>query len=51
MAYYVGGIVPSKTKIIMLAKRKFEGISRQIDEIMMNTSCRKTLMRGLSNEL
>ena len=31
MTHYVGGIVPSKIKIRMLAKVKLEGISRQID--------------------
>ena len=40
-----------RIKIRMIAKMKYEGISRQIDELMMNTYSRKTLMRGLSNEI
>ena len=40
-----------RIKIRMILKMKYQGISRQIDGIMMNTSSRKTIMRGLSNEL
>ena len=38
-----------RIKIRMIAKMKYEGISRQIDGIIMTS--RKTIMKGISNEL
>ena len=38
-----------RIKIRMIAKMKYEGISRQIDGIMMTS--RKTIVKGISNEL
>ena len=38
-----------RIKIRMIAKMKYEGISRQIDGIMMTS--RKAIMKGISNEL